>query len=68
MKTANMIKMIGVTMRMKKSGDNYIDLAIDILRSSKHLSPDERESLLDLERIQKSKKRISKINSIFRNT
>lgn len=63
-----------LTMDMtKKSGDSEvidlaIDLAIEVLKSSKHLSSDEKESLMDLERTQKDRKRVSKINSIFDNT
>jgi len=43
-------------------------MAIDILKSSKYLSTEEKETLLDLKRVQKQKIRIKKINSIFDNT
>lgn len=58
-------------MKTKKNGeliDSVVKMAIDILKSSKYLSNEEKEALLDLERSQKQKIRVKKINSIFDNT
>lgn len=58
-------------MKTKKNGelvDSVVEMAIDILKSSKYLSTEEKETLLDLKRVQKQKIRIKKINSIFDNT
>ncbi len=58
-------------MKTKKNGelvDSVVKMAIDILKSSKYLSNEEKEALLDLERAQKQKIRVKKINSIFDNT
>lgn len=55
-------------MKTKKNGelvDSVVKMAIDILKSSKYLSNEEKEALLDLERVQKQKIRVKKINSIF---
>ena len=45
-------------MKTKKNGelvDSVVKMAIDILKSSKYLSNEEKEALLDLERAQKQK-------------
>ena len=58
-------------METRKNGelvDSVVKVAIDILKSSKYLSNEEKEALLDLERAQKQKIRVKKINSIFDNT
>jgi hypothetical protein len=58
-------------METRKNGelvDSVVKVAIDILKSSKYLSNEEKEALLDLERVQKQKIRVKKINSIFDNT
>ncbi len=58
-------------LKTKKNGelvDSVVKMAIDILKSSKYLSNEEKEALLDLERAQKQKIRVKKINSIFDNT
>ena len=58
-------------METRKNGelvDSVVKMAIDILKSSKYLSLEEKEALLDLERVQRQKIRVKKINSIFDNT
>lgn len=55
-------------METRKNGelvDSVVKVAIDILKSSKYLSLEEKEALLDLERVQRQKIRVKKINSIF---
>ena len=55
-------------METRKNGelvDSVVKMAIDILKSSKYLSLEEKEALLDLERVQRQKIRVKKINSIF---
>jgi len=53
---------------MRIKSNPYIKVALGILRSSKHLSPEEKVHLKELEMIYKSDVRVEKINSIFRNT
>lgn len=54
-------------METRKNGElvDSVKVAIDILKSSKYLSLEEKEALLDLERVQRQKIRVKKINSIF---